>query len=289
MPVTISPLLERVAFGEGPRWRGDRLFFSDIGAGEVRSVDLAGRSQLVARVPFRPSGLGWLPDPDGRMLIVSMTDHRLLRLDPDGPVPVADLTPWCGGHANDMVVDGLGRAWIGNLGFDLEAQPMEPRTTSLLRADPDGRVRVAARDMRSPNGMVITPDDATLIVGESAGACLTAFDIGPEGTLSGRRVFAALEGGAVPDGICLDAEGAVWVASPTTHEFLRVLEGGRVADRVPAGEPKGRRTAIACMLGGPERRHLFLITSETLVAGSEAARTSRIDVALVDVPGAGRP
>ena len=218
-----TALLEGIAFGEGPRWRDGRLYFSDIGAGEVLAVDLDGRTERIVRVPFRPSGLGWLPD--GRILIVSMSDHRLLRLDPDPRakanrlVPVADLSPYCGGHANDMVVDARGRAYIGNLGFDLEAEPMEPRPTGLIRVDPDGTVRVVAQDLMCPNGLVITPDGATLIAGESAAGRLTAFDLAADGSLSGRRVWADLAGQAVPDGICLDAEGGVWVASPSTFEF----------------------------------------------------------------------
>lgn len=280
-------LLDGLAFGEGPRWYDERLYFSDIGAREVRSVDLAGHSEHIVRVPFRPSGLGWLPD--GRLLVVSMTDHRLLRLDPTGLVAVADLSPYCGGHANDMVVDAAGRAYIGNMGFDLEAEPMEVRPTGLLRVDPDGTVRVVAQELIAPNGMVITPDGATLIVGESGGARLTAFDIAADGSLSNRRSYAGLEGGAVPDGICLDVQGGVWVASPTTFEFLRVLEGGGVSDRIPAGEPAGKRKAIACMLGGPQRRSLFLISSVTMIEGAEQALTSRIDVVEVDIPGAGRP
>ena len=129
----------------------------------------------------------------------------------------------------------------------------------------------------------------TLIVGESGGARLTAFDIAADGSLSNRRSYAGLEGGAVPDGICLDVQGGIWVASPTTFEFLRVLEGGGVTDRIPAGEPAGKRKAIACMLGGPQRRSLFLISSVTMIEGAEQARTSRIDVVEVDIPGAGRP
>jgi sugar lactone lactonase YvrE len=166
---------------------------------------------------------------------------------------------------------------------------MAPRPTGLIRVDPDGSVRIVAQDVMCPNGMVITPDGATLIAGESGAGRLTAFDLEADGSVSGRRVWANLEGSAAPDGICLDAEGGVWVSSPTTYEFLRVVEGGAVTQRIPAGEPAGKRTAIACMLGGPERRTLFLISSVTMIDGSDEARTSQIDVIEVDVPGAGLP
>ena len=285
-------LIDGLAFGEGPRWnaREQRLYFSDIADGSVNAVDMAGNLETIARIPTRPSGLGWLPDELGGFLqVVSGTDHRLLRVVGDRVEHVAELGPWCGGHANDMVMDARGGAYIGNIGFDLEGEPMEPRTTGLLYVEPDGRTRVVADEVFSPNGMAITPDGRTLIVAESGGFRLLAYDIALDGTLSNRRVYAEVPGGATPDGICLDAEGAVWLGSPTTFEFLRVREGGEVADRIPAGEPQGERRGIACMLGGPERRTLFLVSSVTLIEGATEARTSRIDVVEVDVPGAGLP
>ena len=284
MARTLGTLVDGIVFGEGPRWHAGRLYFSDIKARRVESVGLDGRRETVARLPGEPSGLGWLPD--GRLLVVSMEDHRLLRLDPDGLHEVADLTPHCGGKANDMVVDARGRAYVGNIGFDLEAQPIAPRPTSLVRVDPDGSVQVAARELWCPNGLAISADGRTLVAAESAAGRLAAFDVAADGSLSGRRVFAALPEGAAPDGICVDAEDAVWVASPTTREFLRVREGGEIAERIATGE----RIAIACALGGPGRRTLFLVTSTTMsLAEAARGRSGRIETCEVAVPGAGWP
>jgi sugar lactone lactonase YvrE len=207
----LETLLAGLVFGEGPRWRGDRLWLSDMHAHTVLTVDLAG--QLLRR------------EADGRL------------------VTHADLSGFTSHPCNDMVVDGRGRAFVGNFGFDFE-HGEKPRTTCLVRVDPDGRASVAADEMRFPNGSVITPDGRTLVVGESFGSCLTAFTIAADGALSGRREWAKLAG-ATPDGICLDAENAIWVASPVSSEVLRVREGGAVAERIPTGRP-----AIACMLGG---------------------------------------
>ena len=280
----LGTLVDGIVFGEGPRWHAGRLFFSDIKGHRVEAVDLEGTRETVALLRGEPSGLGWLPD--GRLLVVSMLDHRLLRLDPEGLREVADLSPHCGGRANDMVVDAQGRAYVGNIGFDLEAQPIAPRPTSLVRVDPDGSVHVAARELWCPNGLAITADGRTLVVAESAAGRLAAFDVAADGSLSGQRIFAALPEGAAPDGICVDAEDAVWVASPTTREFLRVRAGGEVAERIPTGE----RIAIACALGGPARRTLFLITSATMsLAEAGRGRFGRIETCAVAVPGAGWP
>ena len=280
----LETLVEGIVFGEGPRWHAGRLFYSDIKARRVEAVDLAGRRETVVELPGEPSGLGWLPD--GRLLVVSMLDHRLLRLDRDGLREVADLSAHCGGKANDMVVDAQGRAYVGNIGFDLEAQPIAPRPTQLVRIDPDGSVHVAARELWCPNGLAITAEGRTLVVAESAAGRLAAFDVAADGSLSGQRVFAALPAGAAPDGICVDAEDAVWVASPTTREFLRVRAGGEVLERIPAGE----RIAIACALGGPGRRTLFLVTSTTTsLAAAGRSRSGRIETCEVAVPGAGWP
>lgn len=284
MTSKLETLVEGIVFGEGPRWHEERLFFSDIKARRVEAVDLRGRRETVARLDGEPSGLGWLPD--GRMLVVSMQDHRLLRLDPDGLREVADLSSHCGGRANDMVVDAKGRAYIGNIGFDLDAQPLAPRPTCLLRVDPGGSVHVVARELWCPNGLAITSDGRTLVAAESAAGRLAAFDIAADGSLAGQRVFATLPEGAAPDGICVDAEDAVWVASPTTREFLRVRDGGVVSERIPTGE----RIAIACALGGPERRTLFLVTSTTMsLADAARGRFGRIETCEVAVPGAGWP
>jgi sugar lactone lactonase YvrE len=274
-------LLDGLLFPEGPRWHEGKLWFSDMHAGKVMTVDLAGRSEVVLEVAADPSGLGWLPD--GRLLVVSMKDRRLLRLDPDGLREAADLSPLATFHCNDMVVDGAGRAYVGNFGFDLYSHPSPVVPANLVLVHPDGRIEVAASDLLFPNGTVITPDARTLVVGESFGARLTAFDVDADGRLSKRRVWAKLER-AVPDGICLDAEGAIWVASPVSHAVLRVREGGEVAQRIPV-----ETQAVACMLGGPERRTLFLCTAKSFDPAQTHTRDGRIETIEVDVPGAGWP
>ncbi len=281
----LTTLVDGLAFGEGPRWHAGRLWFSDIADHRVKALDADGKPQVMLELDGRqPSGLGWLPD--GRLLVVSMLDHKLLRLDGDALVEAADLSDFCGGWANDMVVDAEGRAFIGNLGFDLAADPIEMRTTHIVRVDPDGSVRSVASDVASPNGMVITADGRTLIAAESAAMCLTAFDIGADGSLSGRRVFAQLEGGATPDGICIDAEDAVWIASPTTNEFLRVHDGGHISQRISSGELH----AIACMLGGEDRKTLYAFTAHTHhFPDARRLRSARIETLRVAVPGAGWP
>jgi sugar lactone lactonase YvrE len=274
-------LVRGLRFPEGPRWRDGRLYVSDMHDGRVLAVRPDGRCDEVLRLDGdEPSGLGWLPD--GRLLVVAMRSRTLLRLDPDGLAVHADLAPLLPLLANDMVVEGRGRAYVGNFGFDLNAGE-RPRTTSLALVHPDGRAELAATDLSFPNGSVVTPDGRTLIVAESFASRLTAFDVAADGRLSGRRVFAALEG-AVPDGICLDADGAVWVASPVSRGVLRVREGGGVTHRVEV-----EHQAYACMLGGPERRTLFLCTAATHDPSATGARSGRIEAVDVDVPGAGWP
>jgi sugar lactone lactonase YvrE len=277
-----TTLLDGLCFPEGPRWHEGRLWFSDMHAKRVLRVGLDGRAETVVEVKESPSGLGWLPD--GRLLVVSMNDRRLLRQERDGRlVEHADLSKIADFHTNDMVVDAQGRAYVGNFGFDLHTNAPQ-KTTQLALVLPNGEARVAAREIAFPNGCVITPDGRTLILAESMAARLSAFDIAADGSLSNRRVFAQLEG-AIPDGICLDAEGAVWVASPTGNECLRVHEGGRVSQRIQAS-----RLTYACMLGGPERKHLLICTSSTHdPAKCVVEKTGRIELAQVAVPGAGWP
>jgi len=281
MPTSTRVLLDGILFPEGPRWHEGKLWFSDMHAHRVMTVDLAGRAEVVVEVPNQPSGLGWLPD--GRLLVVSMTDRRLLRLDPGGLTVVADLSALASFYCNDMVVDEQGRAYVGNFGFDLHAEaPFRP--AELVLVPPDGPPRIVADDLAFPNGCVITPDGRTLVVGESGGARLTAFTVAADGSLGERRVWALLES-AVPDGICLDAEGAIWVASPVGNEVLRVQEGGAVLDRVRVST-----IPFACMLGGPDRRTLFVATAETHQPERVKLKPSgRIEIATVRVPGAGRP
>jgi sugar lactone lactonase YvrE len=274
-------LLDGLSFPEGPRWRDGKLWFSDMHDHRVLTLDAGGRTETICEVPERPSGLGWLPD--GRLLVVSMTNRRLLRLEAGGLVEHADLSALATYHCNDMVVDAQGRAYVGNFGSDIDSGGT-PDPAALILALPDGRARVVATDLAFPNGCVITPDGSTLIVGESFGARLTAFDIAADGSLSNSRVWAQLEG-AVPDGICLDAEAAVWVASPASNEVLRVREGGEVTERVATDQ-----MAIACMLGGDDRKTLFVLTApSTHPEESAKLRGSRIESVEVSVPGAGLP
>jgi len=278
---TTKVLVEGLRFPEGPRWHDDRLVFSDQHDARVRAVTPAGELSTVVEVPNRPSGLGW--DPEGRMLVVSMDDRRLLRFDGATLAEVADLTPLAAWHCNDMVVDALGRAYVGNFGFDLDGGG-DVTTANLVRVDPDGTIAVAAAELRFPNGTVITPDGATLVVGESYGGALTAFDVAPDGTLSGRREWAKLHG-AVPDGICLDAEGAIWSACPLTGRVLRVREGGEVTDVGTVD----RNGAYACMLGGPDRTTLFVCTADASNPAETGVMRGAIETCDVEIPGAGLP
>jgi sugar lactone lactonase YvrE len=281
-------LLDGLGFPEGPRWHDGKLWFSDMGTCRVMTVDLEGTAETVVEVPGQPSGLGWLPD--NRLLVVSMTDRRLLRLDPDGLVEIADLRELASFHCNDMVVDQQGRAYIGNFGFDIDDPGAAPKDAVIVLVMPDGAARIVADEMVFPNGSVITSDGRTLIVAESFASRLTAFSIESDGSLTGRRVWAQFDdlGFAMsnerigPDGICLDAEGAIWLASPSAStEVLRVKEGGDITHRFTV-----ETQAFAVMLGGPDRRTLFVCT--TLLSERNSGR-GRIEIVHVDVPGAGLP
>jgi sugar lactone lactonase YvrE len=288
---TTRLLASGLHFGEAPRWHDGQLWFSDFFDYAVKTVDLAGRVEVKVGLSDRPSGLGWLPD--GRLLIVSMTARALLRLDEGRLVTHADLSQIATFHCNDMVVDSLGRAYVGNFGFDLDTAEIngtldevlaEHSGATLARVDPDGSVHAAAEGLIFPNGTVITPDGRTLIVAESFGRRLTAFDVAGDGTLSNRRVWADL-GRRVPDGICLDADGAIWVANPVIPECFRVAEGGEILDVI---ETDNR--CFACMLGGPDRRTLFMLTSQySLAVEAAVRRTGNVLVADVKTPGAGLP
>lgn len=275
-------LVEDIAFGEGPRWRDERLYFSDMHSQAVLTVDLEGKCERVVSVPEDPSGLGWLPD--GRLLVVSMRDRRVLRMEPGGDLVLhADLADLAGFYCNDMVVDREGRAYVGNFGYDLHGGGTRT-TAALILVTPEGNARIAAADLDFPNGTVITDDGRTLIVGETMGQRLTAFDIASDGSLSNRRPWAELPG-VLPDGIALDAEGAIWVASPISHGCFRVLEGGEITHKVEV-----ERQAFACMLGGPERKDLFICTAGDSNPGTcRAARDGAIELTPVETPGAGLP
>lgn len=275
-------LLDGLIFPEGPRWHRGKLFFSDMHAHKVRTVDLKGHAEEVCEVAAWPSGLGWLPN--GKLLIVSMTDRKLLVLEKSGELKThADISNLASFHCNDMVVDGKGRAYVGNFGYDL-LSGAPAKKAELVLVNPDGSARVVADGLDFPNGTVETPDGKTLIVGESMGHRLTAFDIEPDGSLTNRRVWADL-GQAVPDGIALDAQNAVWVASPLTKQVMRVKEGGEVTDRAGFGS-----MPIACALGGPRRKTLFVLFADSINPDEcRAQRSARIDTIQVPVGGAGWP
>lgn len=280
--------LRDIYFGEGPRWHEGRLWFSDFYGHCVRALGPDGEAEVIIRIDGQPSGLGWLPD--GRLLVVSMIDHLVLRQDADGALRVhADLSPISRYRSNDMLVDPQGGAYVGNFGFDNEAPSparRAPLPTSLGRVEPSGTVTAAATDLLFPNGMVLTPDGRTLIVAETFGARLTAFDVAADGALSGRRVWADLKGtGVYPDGICLDADGRVWTAAAAQPRCVLVREGGKIVD-----EAVFSQNCYACALGGADRRTLYAVTAPTSAAAiAAAAPRGLIEKARVTVPGAGLP
>ncbi len=276
--MALSVLVDGLAFAEGLRWRDGQLWFSDMHDDSVWRVSEDGTRHRVCDVTGRPSGLGWLPG--GELLIVSMLDRKLLKLGADGKLTdYADLSGVAPRRTNDMIVDEKGRAYVGNFGFDFDED--EPQaTTSLALVTQGGQVSAAGKDLLFPNGMVITADGSTLIVAETFAACLTAFDIDDAGNLSNKRSWASLKDGAIPDGTCIDAEDAVWVASPATGDCLRIREGGEIADRVVTG-----RQAIACALGGSKGDTLYIATAESVVREEcRKARSGRIEMQGVAVP-----
>jgi sugar lactone lactonase YvrE len=262
----LQTLISGSSFGESPRWHDDRLWFSDWGAQEIIAVDLDGNSEVIVRVSSFPFCIDFLPD--GRLLIVSGSDRLLLRREPDGSLMThTDLStlseyPW-----NDIVVDGRGNAYVGNIGFDFPEGEFAPGILALVT--PNGSARQVADDLAFPNGIVVTPDNSTLIVAESYANKLTAFDIAADGSLSNQRVWAELDGG-VPDGICLDAEGAIWYGDVPNKRCVRVSEGGEVLQTIDLD-----RGCFACMLGGMERGTLFMVAQEWggMESTAEEART----------------
>ena len=274
-------VIDGLTFPEAPRWREGRLWFSDFYSHRVIAMTPDGRAETIVEVPDQPSGLGWLPDGD--LLIVAMLDRRVLRLGRSGLATHGDLSSIAGGSCNDMVVARDGRAIVGNFGYDRHGGEAE-RPADLARVDPDGAIGIAAEGLAFPNGSVITPDGATLVVAETFGRCLTAWDIGAEGGLSNRRLWADL-GDNHPDGICLDADGAIWVADPRGNETFRVRQGGEVTHRIDTGE----RGSYACMLGGEARRTLYICTNRASGPAAAEARQGRIEAVEVDVAGAGLP
>ena len=283
-------ILDGLVFPEGPRWHDGKLWFSDQHSHKVHTVDERGYAEVVVELDDRPSGLGFLPD--GRLLIAAMHGRKLLRLDPDGVHEVADLTEHAEEFINDMVTDAQGRSYIGARDIPMGSTGAGGR---IVLVTPDGQTRVVAEQLDLPNGTVITRDGRTLIVAETGGHTLTAYDVDlADGSLGNRRPYATLEKSKYPDGICLDAEGGIWFGSPLTNEFLRVLEGGEVTHRIAYDDGKW---GVACALGGADRRTLFLLTAynslenlrrlrETSDDGSSES-VGFIETLRVEVPGAG--
>ena len=280
----LRTLMTGLAFGESPRWHEGRLWFSNWGAQEVVAVDLDGASEVVVRVPTTlPFSIDWLPD--GRLLVVSGPEGLLLRSEPDGSlVTHADLTGLSDRAWNEIVVDGRGNAFVNGAGFDLLAgEGFAPGIVALVA--PDGSARQVADGIAFPNGMAVTPDNSTLIVAESYAGRLTAFDIAADGSLSNRRVWAEL-GGGVPDGICVDAEGAVWYADVPNKRCVRVREGGEALQTIELD-----RGCFACMLGGEDGSTLFMLAAEWRGPGAmfDGERTGQVLVAEAPAPAAGWP
>lgn len=289
----IDVVADGFSYLEGPRWHSGRLWLSDFYTGRVTVVGAQGEIEEVLEVPGQPSGLGWLPDDS--LLVVSMRDHRILRQEPSGElVTHADLSPLgLGGHLNDLVVGPTGRAYVGDFGFDLMAgAPI--RMTRLYCVEPDGEVAVVADDLYFPNGIVLLPD-STLVVAETLGNRLTAFDAGTDGSLANRRVWAAFgdppatddlaaelpHAVVSPDGICADNDGNLWVADALGNRVLHVREGGEILEEISTGE----LGAYACMLGGDDGRTLYLCAAPSFAEDERRdTREARLLSVRVDVP-----
>jgi sugar lactone lactonase YvrE len=269
-----EPLANGFCFGEGPRWFEGLLWFSDMLGEAVHTADMRGSLTTLPLPGRSPSGLGFRPD--GSLLIASTEDRQVLRYDGETVVTIADLADLAPANLGDMVIDDAGRAYIGSQAFSGGV---------IIRLDPDDSATLVAEDLDFPNGMVITPDRKTLIVAESTGRRLSAFSVGDDGGLADRRIFAdGLDG--PPDGITLDAKGGVWASMTLAHQFERIIAGGAVTDRIDMGE----RLAIACTLGGPERRTLFLLSStDAYPQRLLGTRLSRLDAVTVATPGARLP
>jgi sugar lactone lactonase YvrE len=249
----VRTLTTGLVLGESPRWHDGRLWFADWGAQELLAIDLSGTREVMLKMASSPFSIDWLPD--GRLLVVFARDGRLLRREPDGRLAThADLSrlshqPW-----NEIVVDGRGNAYVNNIGFDFPGGQFAPGIIAVV--SPDGSARQVADGVAFPNGMVVTPDNSTLILAESYGKKLTAFDIAADGSLSNKRTWADLRDGT-PDGICLDADGAIWYAGVPNKRCARVREGGRVLQTINLD-----RGCFACMLGGPDQKTLFVMAAE---------------------------
>jgi sugar lactone lactonase YvrE len=294
----IRTVLEGGSYFEGPRWHEGTWWVSDFYRHTVSTVTADGTETVVLEVEHQPSGLGWMPD--GALIVTSMKDRRLLRVADGATSELADLTEYCGGHLNDLVVDVAGHVFVGDLAFDLMGGGT-PQPTSLKRVDPDGTVTVVAERMWTPNGMAITPDGGTLLVDETLGNRVTAFDLAADGSLSNRRPWVEFgpepAGGSIgevigaldvaPDGCTLDAEGHLWVADGKNGRVLRVAEGAGIVEEIAAPEGLG---LFACALGGDDGRTLLLCCAPDFLEHTRAPVREGVLLAVdVDVPHAGLP
>jgi sugar lactone lactonase YvrE len=267
---------------EGPRWHAGRLWFVDCLARTLLSLAPSGECEQHAKFDDdTPCGLGFLPD--GTLIVLTMFRKRLLAYSNGELSLYADLSGIATGTIDDMIVDGLGRAWVGDLGFDLPPPPDRGAVGRIILVTPDGAARVVADGLRFPNGIAVSADNDRLVVSEMDGACLAGYDIAADGGLTFRDRFGSIKS---PDGICLDREGAVWVAAFMEDAFIRLDRNGRELQRI---EVPGRR-ALACVLGGPQRRTLFCLSAATSYEELRQGKSSsRIDVVEVEVAGAGNP
>jgi len=280
---TLETLADGFIFLEGPRWHDGQLWLSDMRGETVYTLTEAGKRSKVASFPKHPSGINFLPD--GRVVIVSMQDRKLMQVAADGTLSeYADLSKMVSSDINDTVCDTSGNIYVGSFGYDLLGGE-DPKTAELIMVTMAGQSKVVASGLEFPNGAVITPDGGTLIIAETFGHKLSAFDRAADGTLSNRRVWAAL-GERTPDGICLDAEGAVWVSSFVTSEFVRVLPDGSIGDIIAT---PGKR-AVACNLGGADGRTLFGLTFAGELADLGSGKPlAAVEVCRVAVGAAGSP
>ncbi len=275
-------LVDGVDFGEGPRWRDGVLWYSDFYQASIYTVTPDGTRHAVhSGLPDRPSGLGWMPD--GSLLVVFMQDRKVMRELDGALVEHADLSAIAAGHCNDMVVDAVGNAYVGNFGFDFE-NGADPAAADLALVRTDGSVEVAATDLKFPNGSVITADGSTLIVGESFGGGYEAWTINADATLTNRRRWADIAGTA-PDGCTMDSEGAIWFSDALTPQVIRVREGGEVTDTIATPAP-----TFACVLGGDDGRTLYVLTAPSSSPDHVAGRgAGAIYSTTVEHPHAGLP